>query len=294
MVKVICEILIRLSVIENIHKMMIEGNNLSEKKLRGSGGFVIAKVSDEEQRKGNLGGPDLFLAGVGRLSEDRFSKYYCNKCENEFLGSPGIDYEEPNEDVGEGVTLIEKGEYKCKACKNTIAQYRKFNSPTVVAETLNSRDQLLVSQNTSPGTIHPEVVMEKGEKADTPAPTTSKTSSTTNTSISQQWGFIPIQSLVGMMAYDTDAMLFGRVREIGLRKSSEGNMQVSVKIAKESSDGEKAEEVLWNNISKIGDIVLLDQKASGVSVPKHSICPSCGNQNEQNAVFCEECGAKLD
>jgi sporulation protein YlmC with PRC-barrel domain len=274
--------------------MMIEGSDLAEKKLRGSGGFVIAKVTEEEQRKGALGGPDLFLAGVGRLSEDRFSKYYCNRCENEFLGSPGIDYEQPNEDLGEGVTLIEKGEYKCKACKNTIAQYRKFDSPTVVAETPPSRDQVLVSQHASPDTVHSEVVMEKGGKTDTNAPTTSTTSSASNKSISQQRGFIPIQSLVGMMAYDTDAMLFGRVREIGLRKSSEGNMQVSVKIAKESSDGEKAEEVLWNNISKIGDIVLLEQKAPGIKPPNHSTCPSCGHQNEQNAVFCEECGAKLD
>lgn len=274
--------------------MMIEGNGLSEKKLRGSGGFVIAKVSDEEQKKGNLGGPDLFLAGVGRLSEDRFSKYYCNKCENEFLGSPGIDYEQPNEDLGEGVTLIEKGEYKCKACKNTIAQYRKFDSSPVVAETLASRDQLVVSQNTSPGTTHPEVVPEKGEKTDAPPRAGSATSSMTNTSISQQRGFIPIQSLVGMMAYDRDAMLFGRVREIGLRKSAEGNMLVSVKIAKEGSDSEKAEEVLWNNISKIGDIVLLDQKATGIGVHEHSTCQSCGYSNEQNAVFCEECGAKLD
>lgn len=274
--------------------MMIEGNDLAEKKLRGSGGFVIAKVSEEEQRKGTLGGPDLFLAGVGRLSEDRFSKYYCNRCENEFLGSPGIDYEQPNEDLGEGVTLIEKGEYKCKACKNTIAQYRKFDSPSVVAKTLPSRDQVLVGQHTSPDTIHPEVVMEKGGKTDTNAPTTSTNSSTTNKSISQQRGFIPIQSLVGMMAYNTDAMLFGRVREIGLRKSSEGSVQVSVKIAKESSDGEKAEEVLWNNIWKIGDIVLLEQKASAISILNHSTCPSCGHQNEQNAVFCEECGAKLD
>ncbi len=53
--------------------MMIEGDDLSEKKLRGSGGHVLAKVTDEEQKKGNLGGPDLFLAGVGRLNEDRFS-----------------------------------------------------------------------------------------------------------------------------------------------------------------------------------------------------------------------------
>ena len=32
--------------------------DLRIKKLRGSGGFVIAQVTDEQQRKGNLGGPD--------------------------------------------------------------------------------------------------------------------------------------------------------------------------------------------------------------------------------------------
>ena len=41
--------------------------DLRIKKLRGSGGFVMAQVTDDQQRKGNLGGPDLFLAPIGRL-----------------------------------------------------------------------------------------------------------------------------------------------------------------------------------------------------------------------------------
>ena len=106
---------------------MSERNNLREKKLRGSGGYAVANITDEEQKKGNLGGPELFLAGVGRLNEDRFSKYYCNKCEKEYEGSPAISYDNPNEELGEDVILIEKGEYKCSSCNNIIAQYRKFN-----------------------------------------------------------------------------------------------------------------------------------------------------------------------
>ena len=51
------------------------------KKLRGSGGYVMANVTDEQQMKGNLGGPDLFLAPIGRLSEDKISKHFCNTCE---------------------------------------------------------------------------------------------------------------------------------------------------------------------------------------------------------------------
>ena len=103
--------------------------DMAEKKLRGSGGYAIARVTDEEQKKGNLGGPELFLAGIGRLEEDRFVKHYCNKCEKAYEGSPALVFENPNEEVGEGVTLIEKGEYKCKTCNATIAQYRKFNAP---------------------------------------------------------------------------------------------------------------------------------------------------------------------
>ena len=90
--------------------------DMIEKKLRGSGGYAIARVTDEEQKKGNLGGPELFLAGIGRLDEDRFVKYYCNKCEKAYEGSPALVFENPNEELGEGVTLIEKGEYKCKTC----------------------------------------------------------------------------------------------------------------------------------------------------------------------------------
>ena len=50
--------------------MITEGDDLREKKLRGSGGYVFAKITEEEQKKGNLGGPELFIAGVGRLDED--------------------------------------------------------------------------------------------------------------------------------------------------------------------------------------------------------------------------------
>ena len=46
------------------------------KKLRGSGGYVLASVNDDQQRKGNLGGPDLFLAPIGRLDADKITKYF--------------------------------------------------------------------------------------------------------------------------------------------------------------------------------------------------------------------------
>jgi len=193
---------------------MIEGDDLSDKKLRGSGGYVFAKITDEEQKKGNLGGPDLFLAGVGRLDEDRFSKYYCNRCEKEFQGSPTINYEKPNEDLGEGVTLIEKGEYKCTACNNTIAQYRKFNSPEEPTDTLAPIKQIEVQQQAWGS--NDKKINVQGKESVTGIDTTAEvapTTSTTGTTATHE-GFISIQSLVGMTAYDSEAMLVGRVLEI--------------------------------------------------------------------------------
>ena len=101
--------------------------NLEERKLLGSGGYVFAKLTEQEEIKANLGVPHLFLGNVGRLKEDRFSRYYCNKCRKEYSGSPAISYENPNEELpGEGLILVENGEYLCRACNNVMAIYRIF------------------------------------------------------------------------------------------------------------------------------------------------------------------------
>jgi hypothetical protein len=102
--------------------------NLEEKKLLGSGGHAFAKLTEQEELKASVGVPQIFLGNVGRLSEERFTKYYCNKCQKEYRGSPAISYESPNQEMGEGIILVEKGEYKCKTCNNLLALYRKFNN----------------------------------------------------------------------------------------------------------------------------------------------------------------------
>ncbi|HZE78489.1 MAG TPA: hypothetical protein VE089_08075 [Nitrososphaeraceae archaeon] len=101
--------------------------DLEEKKLLGSGGYAFAKLTEQEEIKASLGVPQIFLGNVGRVSEDRFSKYFCNKCQKEYSGSPLISYENMNEELGEDIILFEKGEYKCRTCNNIIALYRKFN-----------------------------------------------------------------------------------------------------------------------------------------------------------------------
>jgi sporulation protein YlmC with PRC-barrel domain len=296
---------------------MSERNDLREKKLRGSGGYAFANITDEEQKKGNLGGPELFLAGVGRLNEDRFSKYYCNKCEKEYEGSPAINYENPNEELGEDVILIEKGEYKCSSCNNIIAQYRKFNTPATPPAT-----------QTNVNTTHTSKQLESSEDDRHNSPSSSIASqqqqispaSSGNISMSnippktptfeaKGGGFTSIQSLVGMPAYNSEAMLIGRVIEIGLRRLQGKNMQITIKIANEENEGSNNSsnnqpiEVSWDNISKIGDIILIGRTelipksnsdtVATVTSSSGNKCSSCGYQNQDDAIFCEECGNKL-
>ena len=255
--------------------------DMAEKKLRGSGGYAIARVTDEEQKKGNLGGPELFLAGIGRLEEDRFVKHYCNKCEKAYEGSPALVFENPNEELGEGVTLIEKGEYKCKTCNATIAQYRKFDAP---AQTSHQQE---ATNNTSVQVSDSRVEEKESPSSSGPDPVTAPTTITTATTTLASNGFFPMQSLVGMSAYDSEAMLIGKVEQIGLRKvGGGGNAHITIKI------GEK--EVSWDGISKIGDIILLKtSEANPATAAAGGKCSACGYQNESDAAFCGECGTKL-
>ena len=254
---------------KNMQNMIAE--DMAEKKLRGSGGYAVAKITDEEQKKGNLGGPELFLAGIGRLDEDRFLRYHCNKCEKDYEGSPAIIYENPNEELGEGVTLLEKGEYKCKTCNSTIAQYRKFDAP----------DTQQMPEQAQPARVEEEPV-PPSDISSIPPSTPSAVAGTPTT------GFVPIQSLVGMSAYDSEAILIGKVEQIGLRKVG-SDSQIIIKA------GNK--EIPWEGISKIGDIVLVKAAPSKREAAQSSLpsgkCPSCGYQNEADAAFCEECGTKL-
>jgi DNA-directed RNA polymerase subunit RPC12/RpoP len=89
--------------------------------------YAFVYPTENEELKFNLGVPHLFFGNIGRLDKKRFTKYYCNNCRKEYSGSPLITYENPNEEIMEGLVLPEKGEYKCMMCNNNIAQYRKFN-----------------------------------------------------------------------------------------------------------------------------------------------------------------------
>jgi hypothetical protein len=52
-----------------------QNEDLEEKKLLGSGGYVLAKLTEQEELRASLGVPQIFIANIDRLSEDRFSRY---------------------------------------------------------------------------------------------------------------------------------------------------------------------------------------------------------------------------
>ena len=238
---------------------MDKEGSLIEKKLRGSGGYTIAKVNDNEQRMANLGGPELFLAGIGRLETDRFVKYYCNKCEKDYQGAPNIQFENPNEDLGENIILIEKGEYKCKSCDYTIAQYRKFNE---------AKENNVISQDnngTEGKTETKEEPLKKSASSDDQKTRTSPTNNNSRTS-DLEIGYSPIEKIIGMSTYNNNAQLVGKISEIGLRKTSEGKVQFSFKIINSNNE---IMEVEWENIDKIGDIVILHEKGIDNEAQSH-------------------------
>jgi sporulation protein YlmC with PRC-barrel domain len=305
-----------------------------EKKLRGSGGYAIAKVSDDEQKIANLGGPELFLAGIGKLDKERFKKYYCNKCEKEYQGAPNLEFENPNEDLGENIILKEKGEYKCKTCDYIIAQYRKFDESKKeeIEEGGGGRE-------VEPEQDRVDEVLEIENRNESKSENKSKSSKPINQIENNnddkaipdvKSTYVHIEKIIGMSTYDNNAHLIGKVQEIGLRKLLDGNVEFSFKIKNSNNE---IKEIEWNKISKIGDIIILaDQNSQSNEIKSrgsgsiHNVssgsgnsssntdinsssstaaaatttkldgktCGNCKYNNEAESIFCEECGKKLE
>ena len=100
---------------------------MAEKQLHGSGGWVIADITDEQAKNADLGVGKLFLAKVEKLDAEKMIKYYCKNCDSEFDGSTKIQIEEQNnEQLSEELILVERGQYTCQKCNFIISEYRVF------------------------------------------------------------------------------------------------------------------------------------------------------------------------
>ena len=254
--------------------------DLRIKKLRGSGGFVMAQVTDEQQRKGNLGGPDLFLAPIGRLDVESIKKYTCNTCDKEYEGGPKIEYENPNEEVAENLILAERGQYICITCGSPIAEYREFKKPNELGDVGNAKPI-----ETQPN-IAQEALNEVQQQSDDQyhafddfmetTPETSPVDSTFN-------------AISGMSVFDENAKQIGIAKQVGVGSNNQVILVVS------DNDGNDVS-INWNRIKKVGEIILLGDSSAAptsISVQQGLRCPSCNFDNKPDSKFCESCGTKI-
>ena len=100
---------------------------MTQEKLKCSGGHAIVEITEEEKKKADLGVGVLFLAKLDKIDASKFVKYFCKTCEEEFDGAPGYQFENPNEEVADGMILKERGQYICKKCQGILGEYREFS-----------------------------------------------------------------------------------------------------------------------------------------------------------------------
>jgi len=239
-------------------------SELRLKKLRGSGGYVMATVTDEQQMKGNLGGPDLFLAPIGRLDAETITKHFCNTCEKEFEGAPKIEFENPNEEVAENLILAEKGQYICNSCNASIAEYREFKKQDEAGEIGNAKPIESIVES-APQQVEEPATQTPQETVTQPGPVTSVT------------------SIEGRVVYDESANKIGVAKQVGIDSTQ------SMVLVLTKNDGIEGS-IPWNSIKKIGEVILLG-KPEAASQPGK--CSNCGFGNKEGSKFCEECGTKI-
>ena len=247
-------------------------SELRLKKLRGSGGYVMATVTDEQQTKGNLGGPDLFLAPIGRLDDDKITKHFCNTCEKEFEGPPKIEFENPNEEVAENLVLAERGQYICNSCNASIAEYREFKKPNEEGEVGNAKP---LDANT---TTAPTVEV-------TTAPTVEVTTAPT-VEVTQPGSTASVSSIEGRTVIDENANKVGIAKQVGIDANTQSMVLVITK-----NDGTEGS-IPWTSIKKVGEVVLLG-KPEETAATQPGKCSECGFINKDDSKFCEECGTKI-
>jgi len=262
-------------------------SELRLKKLRGSGGYIMASVSDEQQVKGNLGGPDLFLAPIGRLDADKITKHFCNTCEKEFEGPPKIEFENPNEEVAENLVLAERGQYICNSCNASIAEYREFKKP-------NEEVEVGSAKPLDPNVIAPSVEATTAPSVEaTTAPSVEATTApsveaTTAPSVeaTQPNSATSVSSIEGRAVIDENANKIGTAKQVGIDANTQSMVLVIIK-----NDGTEGS-IPWASIKKVGEVVLLG-KPEETPTSQPGKCSECGFVNKDGSKFCEECGNKI-
>ena len=251
----------------------------------------MAQVSDEQQRKGNLGGPDLFLAPIGRLDEYTIKKYSCNICDKEYDGSPKIEYEHPNEQVADNLILVERGQYLCIECNSPIAEYREFQKSDESSDIGNAKPSEMSAevfqelnnddQEDSEGIMN-EIISEN-----------TKLIENANESLGDDLESADVDStfsaITGKIVFDENAKQIGVAKQVGVNSKNEVVLVMTDNYGNDKS-------VDWQKIKKIGEIVLLGNTVTereNIPAPDGLRCSNCNFDNKSDAKFCENCGSKV-
>jgi sporulation protein YlmC with PRC-barrel domain len=258
-------------------------SELRLKKLRGSGGYVMASVSDEQQVKGNLGGPDLFLAPIGRLDADKITKHFCNTCEKEFEGSPKIEFENPNEEVAENLVLAERGQYICNSCNASIAEYREFKKPNEEGEVGSAKP---LDPNVATPTVEATTPTVEATTPTVEATTPTVEATTPTVEATQPSSSASVSSIEGRNVIDENANKVGTAKQVGIDANTQSMVLVITK-----NDGTEGS-IPWSSIKKVGEVVLLG-KPEETAATQPGKCSECGFVNKEGSKFCEECGSKM-
>jgi sporulation protein YlmC with PRC-barrel domain len=265
--------------------------DLRIKKLRGSGGYVMAQVSDEQQRKGNLGGPDLFLAPMGRLDEYTIKKYSCNICDKEYDGSPKIEYENPNEQVADNLILVERGQYLCIECGSPIAEYREFQKSDESSDIGNAKptevsaeifQELNNDTQEDSESIMNEIISENNEQFE-------NVDKSLETNVESGDIDSTFSAITGKIVFDENAKQIGVAKQVGVNSKNEVVLVITDNYGDDKS-------VDWQKIKKIGEIVLLGNteiERENIPAPDGLECSNCNFDNKSDAKFCENCGSKV-
>ena len=266
-------------------------SDLRIKKLRGSGGYVMAQVSDEQQRKGNLGGPDLFLAPIGRLDEYTIKKYSCNMCDKEYDGSPKIEYEHPNEQVADNLILVERGQYLCIECGSPIAEYREFQKSDESSDIGNAKptevsaeifQELNNDTQEDSESIMNEIISENNEQLE-------NVDKSLETNVESGDIDSTFSAITGKMVFDENAKQIGVAKQVGVNSKNKVVLVITDNYGDDKS-------VDWQKIKKIGEIVLLGNteiERENIPAPDGLECSNCNFDNKSDAKFCENCGSKV-
>ena len=238
----------------------------------------MASVSDEQQVKGNLGGPDLFLAPIGRLDADKITKHFCNTCEKEFEGPPKIEFDNPNEEVAENLVLAERAQYICNSCDASIAEYREFKKPNEEGE-VGSAKPLEPNATTNSPLIqeNPTFVEATTPAVEATTPAVEATTPSSSASVS---------SIEGRNVIDENANKVGTAKQVGIDANTQSMVLVITK-----NDGTEGS-IPWTSIKKVGEVVLLG-KPEETAASQPGKCSECGFINKEGSKFCEECGSKM-